>query len=250
MKLVACALLAWSAAMAAPPDPKAVEIARAMMQAMGGPDSWKNAHFVRFDFIAIINGKEMAKRSHLWDTRTGRYRLEDKTATGEPAVILFNTATQQGSLYENGQRIEGQAGARAVSGGYRAFINDSYWLAMPWKWLDQGVNLKYVGRKKLGTQTYDVVQLTFDGVGLTPGDRYDAYVSPQSHIMEHWDYVLQSGEKGSWDWQYVTTHGMMLAGNHSNGKGASASMGDVRVMDAVDDAFFMDPNHSLAQLRK
>jgi hypothetical protein len=66
---------------------------------------------------------------------------------------------------------------------YATFINDMYWLFMPWKWMDMGVNLKYLGQKPLGQETYDVVQLTFGKVGLTPGDMYHAYVSPKNHLI-------------------------------------------------------------------
>jgi len=33
-------------------DPKAVEVARTMIQAMGGEDAWNAVHFVRFDFTS------------------------------------------------------------------------------------------------------------------------------------------------------------------------------------------------------
>jgi hypothetical protein len=251
MRAIACALLALSAALAAPPpDPKALEIAHAMMQAMGGQKAWQQARYVRFDFIAAVHGEELMRRGHLWDTRTGRSRLEDKTAFGEPAVVLFNAATRQGVVYAAGKKLEGPAAAKALDGAYHALIYDTYWLAMPWKWLDPGVHLKYLGQKKLGAKLYDVVELTFDHVGPTPGDRYTAYVSPRSHLMEHWDYVLQSGQKGSWDWQYTAAHGIKLARDHTDSKGKSIGMGDVRVLDTVDNAFFTDPDHNLAQLPK
>jgi hypothetical protein len=37
-------------------DPKAVEIAHAMQQAMGGQDAWNAARFIRFDFQVKIGG--------------------------------------------------------------------------------------------------------------------------------------------------------------------------------------------------
>ena len=30
------------------------------------------------------------------------------------------------------------------------------------------------------------------------------YVSPASNLMEHWDFMLQDGHKGSFDWEYTT----------------------------------------------
>jgi hypothetical protein len=91
----------------------------------------------------------------------------------------------------------------------------------------------------------DVVQLTFGKVGLTPGDSYEAFVSPKTKLMEHWEYKLQSGNTGSWDWEYVTTGGIKLAANHTKAGGDSIHMGKVQVMDKVDDAVFTDPARPL-----
>jgi hypothetical protein len=230
-------------------DPKAEEIAKAMMQAMGGQDAWNAAHFVRYDFKVTAGGKQVVDRAHLWDKQAGRYRLEQKNKAGESQVILFNTATKQGTAYISGKALEGAAAEKALKDAYATYINDMYWLAMPWKWMDAGVNLKYEGPKKRGAETFDVVQLTFDHVGLTPGDRYHAYVSPASHLMTHWEYILQSGNKGSWDWQYADTGGIKLASNHTSEDGKSINMGDVRVLKTVDDSYFSDAAHGLQSLK-
>ena len=228
----------------AAPTPE--EIAKTMMQAMGGPDAWSRAHFVRYDFKVTVGGKVVADRAHLWDKQTGRYRIEDKTKEGKPRVVLFNIATQQGAAYVDGKKLEGEPAAQAMKQSYGTFINDMYWLSMPWKWMDPGVHLKYLGEKKPG---FDVVELTFGKVGLTPGDRYNAFVSRKSHLMEHWEYTLQSGQTGIWDWQYKTTEGVMLASDHKDPQGKSINMGDPRILNAVDDGYFTDPNKKLADLK-
>ncbi len=229
-------------------DAKAEEIAHTMMTAMGGEKAWMAAHFVRFDFKVNASGKMVEDRAHLWDKMTGRYRIEDKTKDGKPRVVLFSVADRHGDAYVDGKKLAGPAADKAVKDAYEAFINDMYWLAMPWKWLDQGVHLQYVGPKTQGKEAGEVVRLTFDHVGLTPGDRYDAFVSSQSHLMTHWDFKLQSGDKGAWDWEYADTGGVKLAKNHTSGK-MSIDMGDVRVLDKVDDGFFSNPKRTLAELK-
>jgi hypothetical protein len=79
----ATVLLACAALHAAEPsrDPKAVEIATAMMQAMGGLDAWNAARYIRFDFKVTIGGDVKVDRSHLWDKQTGRYRQDQKTCS-------------------------------------------------------------------------------------------------------------------------------------------------------------------------
>lgn len=238
-------------------DPKAEAIAHTMMQAMGGTrgeDGWSSARVVRFDFKVTVGGKTEDNRSHLWDKPTGRYRLEEKSKEGKTRVALFSVADdqayKQGSVYTEGKRLEGPEAQKVLEDAYGAFINDMYWLAMPWKWMDPGVNLKYLGTKIRGREACDVVELTFDHVGLTPGDKYHAFISQTSHLMTHWEYVLQSGEKGAWDWQYGDSGGIKLATNHpSSDHKMTISMGEVRVLDSVDDTFFTDPSYMMSSLK-
>ena len=222
-------------------DAKAVEIAGRMVQAMGGADAWAKARYLRFDFRMMDKGAAMFERSHLWDKSTGRYRFDAKTKEGKTSVTLMNLADKKGSVFIDGVKLEGDAAAKGLKEAYAAYINDFYWLAMPWKWTDPGVNLKYIGAKPCKTGMCEVVELTFGKVGLTPGDRYHAFVNPKTSMMEHWEYTLQSGNKGSWDWEYTTTGGVMLASNHTDGMGKALHMGAVKVLDRVDAAVFEDP---------
>lgn len=229
-------------------DPKALQIAKSVMQAMGGENAWNDVHFVRFDFIVSADGKTRVNRSHLWDKWEGRYRFENTTRDGKSQVVLLNVNDQQGDAYIDGVKIDGEAKAEAIRGAHSAFINDMYWLAMPWKWLDPGVTLRYLGPSDHGGKVCDVVELSFKNVGLTPGDRYRAYVSPETHLMTRWEYTLQGGNEGVWSWEYKTHNGVMLASNHTNAEGASINMGTVGVYAQVDDEFFTNPAHKLSLL--
>jgi hypothetical protein len=242
--------LAGATAQAQNRDPKAEELAHAVMKAMGGQENWDNAKFVRFDFKVIAaDGAMRADRSHLWDKWTGRYRHESKTKEGKSQVVLFNVNDQKGSVYLDGQKLDDAAAAEPLKGAYGSFINDMYWLAMPWKWLDSGVNLKSMGPQEKDGNKYEMVELTFGKVGLTPGDMYHAYVSPDSHLMTYWEYTLQSGNKGAWNWEYGDHHGIKLASNHTNAEGVSINMGQVACPGQVDDAYFTDPAKLLAGLK-
>src|SRR2546421_9376087 len=92
-------------------DPKSVEIAGAMHQAMGGQDAWNAAHFVRFDFKVHIGGEMKVDRSHLWDKQTGRYRLDQKNDQ-KNRVVLMNLADKQGTVFVDGKKLEGPEAAK------------------------------------------------------------------------------------------------------------------------------------------
>jgi hypothetical protein len=247
MKTGVCVWAALTAAMTAAPEPQAVEIARRMMQTMGGEAAWKQARYVRFDFIVKIRGQVRIARAHLWDRQTGRYRLEDKSANDSPAVVLFNIRGQQGTAYVNGKKLEGPAAAAALKGANHTYRMDIDWLTLPWNWLAPGVHLKYVGEKSLKDQAFDVVEVTVDEPAGEQSMRYNTYISRRSHLLEHWSV---GADTSLWDWQYAAAGGIQLASDHVNAeRKTSISMGVVKVLDKVDDAFLTDPARRLAMLK-
>ena len=241
--LVAAAIRGLTAA----PEPQAVAIARGMMQAMGGEAAWKHARYVRFDFVLKLRGQAKFVRAHLWDKQTGRYRLEDRSAMEKSAVMLFNIRDQKGTAYLNGKKLEGAEAASALKGAYRAYRTDVDWLALPWNWLAPGVHLKYVGEKNLKGQAFDLVDVTGDQPAGGQATRYNSYVSRRSHLLE---YCSVDAFPSLWDWQYTTAGGIQLARDHTNAdKQSSISMGNVQVLDQVDDVFLTDPARKLAMLK-
>lgn len=187
----------------------------------------------------------MVDNAHLWDRKDGRYRFEHATNDGKRQVVLFRIADYErnkaGEAYLDGKKMEGDAARKAVDDAYASYINDSWWLCMPWKWLANGVNLKYLGPQKHGGLPFDVVELTFGHVGLTPGDMYHAFVSQKSHLMTYWEYTLQSKRKGTW---YLGLGVRRLQGRETGQQPRkerhkmTINMGAVRILDAVEDRFF------------
>jgi hypothetical protein len=93
----------------------------------------------------------------------------------------------------DGTPIEGDSLQKLLKRAKSLWINDTYWMLMPYKLRDPGVTLKYDGEYKDSTGTvYDKLALSFDNVGETPGDHYWVYVNRGNHRVERWDMVLQS----------------------------------------------------------
>ena len=134
-------------------DPKAVAIADKVMQALGGADAWNETHYLRFDFAVDRGGKTLVRRAHTWDKWTGRYRLEAKTKDGDPYVVLMNVNTKEGSAFLKGKKLEGDEAKKAVDEAYGTWVNDTYWLIMPYKMKDPGVILALDGEETKGGET-------------------------------------------------------------------------------------------------
>jgi hypothetical protein len=227
---VAAALIAAAAAAlgahaaVATQDPKAVEVAQRSMTAMGGAERFAAARLLRFDFAPVRDGKVTSSYRHWWDRHRGAYRLEGTSKEGVPYRVLFDVHSKQGRAWLGARELAGEELAHWLEVAYGRFINDTYWLLMPWKWLDPGVNLAYEGRKTIDGNEYEVVTLSFaSGVGLTSNDRYWALVSPQTNLIERWEYVLQNeegapgtGKPTPWTWEawQETAAGVKLATVH------------------------------------
>lgn len=222
-----------------PADARAAEVAERVMQALGGRDAWDATRFLRFEFAG--------RRTHHWDKHTGRHRLEGRTQDGKAFVVLHDLATREGRAWLDGQPVEGEEAKQLLERAYGAWINDTYWLLMPYKLRDPGVNLVYDGEETLDGQTYDKLVLTFQNVGLTPGDRYWAYVNRATGLMDRWAYLLEDQPRDAaptaWLWQGWQEHGrIQLAPTRRQvGGDRTLELGGIAVPDTLPDSVFTSP---------
>lgn len=159
-------------------DEKAIKIAHKIMQNMGGLENWNNVNYIKWTF---------GKRTLHWNKWTGDVRVE---AIKEGLIILININTNKGKVYINRELVtNSQKKKRFLKKAKNWWINDSYWLVMPWKLLDPGVTLKYIEQTKLenGIKA-DVIQMTFDKVGITPNNKYYVYVDQKDHLIKQWAF--------------------------------------------------------------
>ncbi|MCG8606318.1 hypothetical protein MJD09_15205 [bacterium] len=211
-------------------DVKAIAIADQVMQAMGGRQNWDDTRYITWKFFG--------RRFHVWDKHTGNIRVESGNRT-----VLMNIHTKQGRVWEDGQEItHPDSLAKRLDRGYRAWINDSYWLVMPYKLKDSGVTLKYVGEKKMETgANAEVLQLTFEGVGVTPENKYEVFVNKDSKLVEQWSFFRQASDdqpRFSTPWHEWEQHGKILLSGNRGERGHS----DIAVFDELSASVFENPD--------
>lgn len=123
-----------------------------------------------FDFVV-----GSMRRTHRWDIPNGR------------AEVIW---TQEGKACRATVPLGYNGEDPIARDAWAAFVNDQYWLLAPAKVADPGVV-----RTADGTD----LRLFFEGVGLTPGDRYRFRTTPEGDVSG-WEYVLQSGRSAAWTW--------------------------------------------------
>ena len=176
-----------------PSDPKAVHVAEQVMTALGGRARWDALPGLAWTFTVTSHDSVRAPaRSHAWNKHTRQHRVEGTMRDGAKFVIVHVLGdSTRGAAWVNGTAIHGDSLRKLVRRAEALWVNDSYWFLMPYKLLDPGVRLRYdrLVREKSGT--YDRLALSFDHVGLTPGDRYWVDVDHTTHRVVRWEMVLE-----------------------------------------------------------
>jgi hypothetical protein len=194
-------------------DPKAIALADSVMKACGGRYAWDQTRYMRWTFFN--------NRMLVWDKKQNRVRIEFMK---QDMKVLLNMDDMTGKVWKDGVALtEPDSIKKYLQRGKEAWINDSYWLVMPFKLKDSGVTLKYLGKRKNALDSEcDVLELTFKSVGVTPDNKYNLYVNPSSKLIVQWDYFKKySDEKPSMSTPWADYRGLgniMLALNRGEGR--------------------------------
>jgi len=224
----------------ATPDAKADAVAAQMLQALGGKQAWDGTHYLHWTFAG--------RRSHTWDKWTGEHRVEGTDKDGHKYVMIENINTKEGKAWLDGQPVEGEKLKKMLENAYGAWVNDTYWLIMPYKLKDPGAHLTYAGEDTIDGKAYDKLHLSFDHVGLTPGDQYWAWINKSTHLMDRWAYHLESMKPEEpptpWDWTGWQRYGKVMLAPHRTQVGAAdrkLELGEITVSDSVPATTFTAP---------
>ncbi|MEO6168998.1 MAG: hypothetical protein ABIO46_11410 [Chitinophagales bacterium] len=211
-------------------DARAVSISDSVIQMMGGKQNWDNVHFLRWNFFG--------RRTLYWDKWTGNVRIE---VPAKKLLILTNINTKQGHVFrDNKELLQPDSIAYFMDRGYKIWANDSYWLIMPFKLKDPGVNVAYKSDAKdaEGTPCF-LLELTFNNVGVTPDNKYNVYVDRKNYLVTQWDYFEKySDEKPETTnpWKNYQRYGKVLL---SDDRGPEeGKLADIAVIEEVREGLF------------
>ena len=99
-------------------DPRAIELADAVMERMGGRAAWDATRFVTWNFFD--------RRRHFWDKRAGDVRVEGADReTGVPYLVLMNLHSLEGRAWRDGEEVSGEELEELLDLGESAWINEA-----------------------------------------------------------------------------------------------------------------------------
>jgi hypothetical protein len=229
-------------------DAEVTRLHSRMIREMAPSNGWERTRYLEFDWaVNRPDGAEPLVRSHRWDRWEGQARVEAPTQDGGVYVAIFDTNDPEaGQVWVDGVEVTGDEAAQRLQGAYRAHINDGYWLVMPYKWTDPGVTATYVGEvpdDETGV-AWEVVELSFDAVGLTPQNMYRAWINPESGLMERWEHFSNAEASPSpSDWtDWVQAGPISLALNRRSGGEVRIFFSHVLASETVPEGAFAPPS--------
>ena len=154
---------------------------------------------LQFTFIVEGDGKQLVSAVHDWDVPAGTDHVKWK----DKDVTVNVIAPKQDE---------------ADKAAFGRWTNDSYWLLAPIKLLDPGVKLAYEGSKEMDGVACEALHVSFEQVGMTPGDQYTLYIDPETKLVRSWDYMPKADTvmHATWD-KYEDFNGLKLATEHKFG---------------------------------
>ena len=216
----------------------AKELAQKVIKASGG-DKLSEVAQLNFTFAYYQGDQRVFDAVHKFDLKNYRARVSwtDRKGVKRDGIIDLKQKTGSGSI--DGVATTGDAQTELVGKVYARWVNDAYWLLMPLKLLDPGVNLEREANKTVEGKEYQLLRMTFGAVGLTPGDTYWLYINPETNHVERWDMKLQGStevEPVTWE-DYRAVGPLRLAFDHKEA-GGKVVFENVEALPAVNDADF------------
>jgi hypothetical protein len=139
-----------------------------------GIESFDQVAAIRYTFSAQLPGIDIS-RSWTWEPKADRVTYEGKDKSGKPVKVTYLRSELSSQPAQVKQEID------------PGFINDQYWLLLPFHVAWDGAAVEDAGTSKLplggGSAEKIVVKYASDG-GYSPGDTWELYVGTDGRIQE------------------------------------------------------------------
>ncbi|XOV92574.1 MAG: hypothetical protein ACFHWX_20505 [Bacteroidota bacterium] len=211
-------------------NPTAIMLADQTMNSMGGREAWDNTKYVSWNFFG--------RRQLLWDRVENRVRIDR-----DNMVMSLNMEDMTGKVWRDGEELQDSDTVnKFLKSAKDIWINDSYWLFMPFKLKDSGVTLSYLrdDTTKAGDPSI-VLRLTFEGVGNTPQNAYEVWINDETRLVRQWAYYKNANDEEPsfvlpWD-NYQKYGEVLLSGDRGDRK-----ITDIKVWDKLPKNAFSSPD--------
>jgi hypothetical protein len=128
---------------------------------------------IRYTFNAQRPGGGVS-RSWVWEPKTGQVTFEGKDKAGKPVTVGYRRADLS---------TQPDAVKKVID---PAFLNDQYWLVLPFHVVWDGAAVTDAGKQKLplGGGSAEELVVKYASGGYSPGDTWDLYIGRGDRIVQ------------------------------------------------------------------
>ena len=163
-------------------------LAARMIEALGGQQRLDALQTISFDWVIHAGGFEVVRHHHDWDRRRGLHHFRSGDIDVVHVLGGEGIATEGGVVVTDPERHQA-----LLAEAFQWWTNDTYWLMSPHKVMDaKTVRVAVDGD---GDGDSDELRVSFDKVGLTPGDAY-IYFFDDAGLPTSFRFALESGPVG------------------------------------------------------
>ncbi len=216
-------------------DPEAIAVADSVVKYHGGRKAYDETRYISWNFFGA--------RDLVWDKEEERVRID---VPGKEMIYLLDYSDPDqptGAVQKEGVELTDPDSLDLyLQSAKSMWINDSYWLVQPFKLKDSGVTLSYVGEENdpQKGRPSEVIDLRFEDVGDTPGNRYRLYVDRENYRINTWQFFRNADDAEpamATPWNgYREYNGILL----SSDRGGRFQLSDIAVTSEMDDAVFTE----------
>ena len=211
-------------------DAKAIKIADAVMGKMGGRQAWDDTKIIKWNFFGA--------RKLTWNKHSGDVRIDFPESDSN--VLITNIFTHEGKIKIDGEELTEPDSLvqHYTEMAESIWINDAYWLFMPFKLKDSKTTLKYLKLDTIIGGSYcHQLQLTFTDIGDTPQNMYLVCVDTASLLVNQWSYFSSSSDslpRMTTPWGNYEKHGNILLSGDRGERGIT----EIEVLDSISESVF------------
>lgn len=212
-------------------DEKAIEIADVVMENMGGRKSWDDTEIIKWNFFGA--------RKLTWNKHSGDVKIQ--FGENDSNIFITNIFTHQGKIKLDGvEQTHLDSIQKYTEMAESVWINDAYWLFMPFKLKDSKTTLQYLAiDTAIGGVYSHKLQLTFSDIGDTPENKYWVYVDTTTMLVNQWSYFdtySDSLPRFTTPWSDYKKYGNILLAGDRGKRGIT----EIEVLDSLPENYFKE----------
>lgn len=192
-------------------NPTAIMLADQAMNAMGGRAAWDNTNYISWNFFG--------RRQLFWDKSENKVRIDR-----DNMVMSLDMDDMTGQVWKDGELMQNaDSVSKYLKMANNIWINDAYWLFMPFKLKDSGVTISYIrDDSTMAGEPAIVLWMTFEEVGNTPQNAYEVWISSESRLVRQWAFYRNEEDEEPafvqpWD-DYQQYGDILLSGDRGDRK--------------------------------